>query len=218
MEIAAAYDQWSNIYETNENATRDLAAKVLRQQYSTFAARDVLEIGCGTGLNTQHLAAVSANVLAVDFSPGMLEKARANVSAVNVKFAQLDLDQAWTIADSAFDLIVCTLVLEHIGDLAHVFQQAARVLRPGGEFFFCELHPYRQLQGTQAQFTDDKTGGVVRVKAYLHNVSEYVNTSIGQGFTVAQLNEWYDEGVNDKPPRLLSLGLQLGTSHRNPKR
>ncbi|HEU5236395.1 MAG TPA: class I SAM-dependent methyltransferase, partial [Pyrinomonadaceae bacterium] len=109
MEIAAAYDQWSHIYETNENATRDLAAKILRQQYPAFTARDVLEIGCGTGLNTQHLVAFSRTVLAVDFSPGMLEKARANNSATNVKFEQLDLQQVWTIADDSFDLIVCTL-------------------------------------------------------------------------------------------------------------
>ncbi len=207
MEIAAAYDQWSHIYETNENATRDLAAKVLRQQYPGVVARDTLEIGCGTGLNTQHLVTVSETVLAVDFSPGMLEKARANVAANNVNFAQLDLQASWTINDDSFDLIVCTLVLEHIADLDHVFQEAARVLRPGGEFFFCELHPFRQLQGRQAQFTDDK-GDVVRVTAYLHNVSEYVNTSVKQGFEIVRLDEWYDEGGDNKPPRLVSLRLK----------
>jgi len=207
MEIAAAYDQWSHIYETNENATRDLAAKILRQQHATFVARDTLEIGCGTGLNTQHLVAVSRKVLAVDFSPGMLEKARANISATNVNFAQLDLQTVWTIARDSFDLVVCTLVLEHIADLDHVFQEAGRVLRSGGEFFFCELHPFRQLQGQQARFTDER-GDVVLVTAYLHNVSEYVNTSIKQGFAIAQLNEWYDEGIDDKPPRLLSLRLR----------
>ena len=208
MEIAAAYDEWSHIYETNENRTRDLAAKVLRQQYPTLANRDVLEIGCGTGLNTQHLIAVSHSVLAIDFSSGMLERARANIAAANVQFAQLDLQREWKIADSLFDLVVCTLVLEHIADLKHVFRETARVLRPGGEFFFCELHPFRQLQGQQAQFTDDRTGSVVRVTAYLHNVSEYVNTSLKQGFEIAQLDEWYDEGSDDKPPRLLSMRLR----------
>jgi malonyl-CoA O-methyltransferase len=208
MEIAAAYDRWSHTYETNENATRDLAAKVLRRQYAAFADRDTLEIGCGTGLNTQHLVAVSRSVMAVDFSLGMLERARANIAATNVNFQQLDLQQAWSIANDAFDLVVCTLVLEHIADLTHVFQETARILRSRGEFFFCELHPFRQLMGRQAQFTDDRTGSVVRVTAYLHNVSEYVNTSLKQSFEIAQLDEWYDEGSDDRPPRLLSMRLR----------
>ncbi|HKE58937.1 MAG TPA: methyltransferase domain-containing protein [Pyrinomonadaceae bacterium] len=206
MEIAAAYDEWSHSYETNENRTRDLAAKVLRQQYPTLAHRDVLEIGCGTGLNTQHLVAVSSRVLAVDFSPGMLERARANLDATNIEFAQLDLQQEWQIATSLFDLVVCTLVLEHIADLEHVFRETARVLRASGEFFFCELHPFRQLLGRQAQFTDEK-GGVVRVTAYLHNLSEYVNTSVSQGFEIIRLDEWHDEG-SESSPRLLSLRLR----------
>jgi ubiquinone/menaquinone biosynthesis C-methylase UbiE len=208
MEIASAYDQWSHIYETNENATRDLAAKVLRGQYPDFKDRDVLEIGCGTGLNTPHLAAVSRTILAVDFSLGMLEKARANISATNVQFEQLDLQETWAIADASFELIVCTLVLEHIADLDHVFREAERVLRSGGEFFFCELHSFRQLQGRQAQFSNQQTGEVVLVTAYLHNVSEYVNTSVRHGFEIVQLDEWHDEGNDDKPPRLLSICLR----------
>src|SRR5215813_11136219 len=69
-EVASAYDQWACTYETVENATRDLAATVLRQYPLPMRNRDVLETGCGTGLNTTYLAQQSRSVLAVDGSAG----------------------------------------------------------------------------------------------------------------------------------------------------
>lgn len=209
-EVAAAYDEWSSTYETCANATRDLAASVLRRQLPERLDRDVLEIGCGTGLNTRYLAARSRSVLAFDFSAGMLEQARASVVAANVRFEQQDIRSAWQTATDSVDLIVCTLVLEHIEDLHPVFSEAARVLRHGGEIFVSELHPYRQLLGGQAQFPDEATGEVNYVAAYLHDVSDYVRAWLRQGFELISLDEWRDaeDAAQLKPPRLLSFRLR----------
>src|SRR5215813_10659963 len=132
-EVASAYDQWACTYETVENATRDLAATVLRQYPLPMYNRDVLETGCGTGLNTTYLAQQSRSVLAVDGSAGMLAQARSRVTAPQVRLVQCDLQQAWPLAAASIDLVVCFLVLEHIADLSMFFQEAARVLRPGGK-------------------------------------------------------------------------------------
>jgi malonyl-CoA O-methyltransferase len=48
--------------------------------------------------------------------------------------------------------------------------------------FLCELHPMRQLQGHQAEFTHPRTGERVRVPAFLHATSEYVNAGLRAGF------------------------------------
>ncbi|HYO62578.1 MAG TPA: methyltransferase domain-containing protein [Pyrinomonadaceae bacterium] len=210
-EIAGAYDRWAGTYETNENATRDMAARVIRRRFADARDGDVLEIGCGTGLNTRHLAERSRSVLAFDFSAGMLERARANVSGANVRFEQRDIRRGWPLADDAVDLVVCTLVLEHVEDLGHVFGEAARVLRPGGEFFVCELHPFRQLQGGQAQFTEHDSGRVVLVPAFLHDVSDYLNAGARHGFELLRADEWRDDegAAKTSPPRLLSLHVRL---------
>ena len=209
-EVANAYDQWAKTYEAVENATRDLAARVLRQYPLDLRDRDILEIGCGTGLNTGYLADHAKELVAFDFSAGMLEQARAKITARNVRFVQCDIQHDWPLDKESVDLVICMLVLEHIANLDHVFQEALRVLRCGGEFFICELHPYKQLQGLQAKFTDANSGNVVLVQAFLHDVSDYVNASIKSGFEVIQLAEWRDDKDEDKtkPPRLLSLHVR----------
>lgn len=208
-EIASAYDQWANTYETVVNATRDLAAKVLRGHPLNLHGRAILEIGCGTGLNTRYLAQEGSNVLAADFSAGMLEQARANVSATNVCFVQCDIQHGWPLAEASFDLVVCTLVLEHVEVVNQVFQEAARVLRPGGDFFVSELHPFKQLQGRQAKFTEANSGNIVLVPAYPHDVSDYVNASVHQGFQIVRMDEWRDENDTAMTPRLLCLHVRI---------
>jgi 2-polyprenyl-3-methyl-5-hydroxy-6-metoxy-1,4-benzoquinol methylase len=64
-------DSWAEVYDIHTNPTRDLAAVVLRQTWLDLAGRDVLEIGCGTGANTQWLLDQSQSVLALDFSREM---------------------------------------------------------------------------------------------------------------------------------------------------
>jgi malonyl-CoA O-methyltransferase len=211
IEVTSAYDQWARTYETVENATRDLAATVLRQYPLPMYGRDVLETGCGTGFDTTYLARQSRSVVAVDGSAGMLAQARARGTAPHVQLLRCDLQYTWPLADASVGLVVCLLVLEHIADLHMFFQEAARVLRPGGEGFVCELHPFRQLQGRQAQFTEAKSGQVVLIPAYLHDVSEYVNASVQQGFALLRMDEWRDaqDTTHAMPPRLLSLHLRV---------
>ncbi|HSS22012.1 MAG TPA: methyltransferase domain-containing protein [Pyrinomonadaceae bacterium] len=210
--IAAAYDQWAETYDVDQNRTRDLAAEALKQTELNFADRRVIEIGCGTGRNTEWLtqsAAGPASILAVDFSEAMLARARERVQDARVKFIQHDAREPWPRESGSVDIVIAMLILEHVEQLQPVFREAARVLIPGGEFFLCELHPMRQLTGGQAQFSNTKTGERQCVTAYIHDVSEYVNTALSAGFELKHLGEWRDaEAAANTPPRLLSLVLQ----------
>ncbi|MDX2145229.1 MAG: methyltransferase domain-containing protein [Rhodospirillaceae bacterium] len=206
--IAQAYDAWSPTYDAVENRTRDLSATMLRQMGLPIALADVVEIGCGTGLNTIWLAEHARHVTALDYSEGMLAQARMRVTATHVTFQRCDLTVAWPLRDASADVMVCCLVLEHIARLAPIFAEAARVLRPGGVLYVCELHPARQMLGKQANFTDTN-GRRVDVPAYRHDVSDYVNDALASGLGVSRLDEWRDEGAaTSDPPRLLSLTLK----------
>lgn len=205
-DIARAYDLWASRYDDDVNPTRDLDAVAVRRAPLRLAGASVLELGCGTGKNTGWLAEQARTVRAFDFSTGMLAVARRRVRAPNVTFAEQDVTTRWPIDASSVDVVVGDLVLEHVDDLASVYAEAARALRPGGQLFLCELHPFRQLQGSQARFTDPSAGGVIRVPAYLHSVSEYVGGGLAAGLTLRQLVEWADpDAAPGAPPRLLSL-------------
>ncbi len=206
-DVAHAYDRWAASYDVDRNATRDLDAHVLRHAPLDLADRDVLELGCGTGKNTLWLAEHARTVLALDFSAGMLAQARDRLGgAAHVRFAQHDVRQPWPAPAAGADVVVGNLVLEHVERLAPVYAEAARVLRPGGRLWLCELHPERQRRGGQAHFTDAATGGTVHVPAHRHTVGEYVNDGIAAGLVLRHLGEWLEEGAPpDAPPRLLSV-------------
>jgi len=55
LEIQKAYDEWAEIYDINENPTRDLNMEAIRKAPLDLDGKRVLEIGCGTGLNTEFL-------------------------------------------------------------------------------------------------------------------------------------------------------------------
>lgn len=201
--VQKAYSNWADMYDTNINRTRDLNADVLRQASLPVAGKKVLEIGCGTGINTEYLAGYAKQVTGFDISEEMISHARKKISAQHVRFVTGDITRPWPFEAHSYDFISANLVLEHIENLNPIFEEASRVLTNGGDFYISELHPYKQLQNSQARYTDKETGEEVLVDAFVHTVSEYVNAGISAGFTLLKMGEFQHE--MDEIPRLLTL-------------
>lgn len=206
MKTQQAYNHWSSTYDEDRNLTRDLDQTVTRNILANLRCKSVLEIGCGTGKNTALLAGIGDQVYAFDFSEAMIEKAREKLRKGNVSFVVADLKRRWPCRDGAVDLIACNLVLEHIKDLSTVFFEANRVLVGGGRFFISELHPFRQYQGTKANFQRDRQR--TEIEAFVHHLSDFTSAAAGAGFSLAGMNEWWHEEDRDKPPRLVSFMLE----------
>ena len=201
MNTQQAYDQWSSQYDTNINRTRDLEGIALRKVLSGIPAVDILEIGCGTGKNSEWLVTRAKTLIAVDLSEGML--ARAKNKLPDIPFIKADITQPWNFTDRLFDLISFSLVLEHIQNLDFIFSEAARVLKPGGQVYIGELHPFKQYSGSKARF-DTETGTTV-VDCYIHHISDFINQARPYGLVVTDMKEWFDEDDKDSPPRILTL-------------
>ncbi len=206
MNIQQAYTDWSATYDQDRNLTRDLDTIVTRETLANLRSSSILELGCGTGKNTALLAQIGEHVAAVDFSAGMIEKARQKLSFDNVTFIVADISQPWRFEDQSFDLVVCNLVLEHVSDLSFVFAQAFRVLRPGGQFFVSELHPFRQYQGTQARF--QRNHETTQIPAFVHNVSDFIGAGQANKLALSGMKEWWHPEDQNKPPRLVSFMFQ----------
>ncbi|HEY7000302.1 MAG TPA: class I SAM-dependent methyltransferase [Candidatus Udaeobacter sp.] len=107
----------------------------------------VLELGCGTGTFTRELAQSGADIIAIDVSPELLEIARTNCSAHNVRY-QTENAYALSHPDGAFDSVVGSSVLHHL-EVEEALRNIYRVLKPGGTIFFTEpnmLNPQIAVQ------------------------------------------------------------------------
>jgi ubiquinone/menaquinone biosynthesis C-methylase UbiE len=97
-----------------------------------------VEVGCGPGRMTGALAERFDRVVAVDVSPAMVERARADVPAANVEFRVVGGDRLDGVPDASADAVVCYLVLQHVPGRAVVasyLREFARVLAPEGEAY-----------------------------------------------------------------------------------
>lgn len=206
MSIEEAYNSWAEQYDSNHNKTRDLDARSTKETLSRYPFKHVLELGCGTGKNTEWLRAVAETITALDFSDEMLSKAREKVTDSHVTFRKVNLKDDWDVENQSVDLITSSLTLEHIEDLNHIFQQAHLKLIENGLFFISELHPFRQYGGSGAKY--ESNGETIRVEVYTHHISAFVEYATKNGFQLLELKEWFDEDNGNKPPRLITFVFQ----------
>jgi malonyl-CoA O-methyltransferase len=206
MNIQQSYTEWSTTYDQDRNLTRDLDEIVTKDTLVNLHCRSVLEIGCGTGKNTTLLSGIGEQVIALDFSEGMLDRARRKLTLDNVTFAVADITQPWPCRDQSIELISCNLVLEHVSDLSFIFAQAVRVLRQPGLFFVSELHPFRQYQGTQARFLRDQETN--QIPAFIHHISDFIDAAAANNLKLSLIKEWWHQEDQNKSPRLVSFMFQ----------
>lgn len=203
MTIQNAYTTWATTYDHAPNRTRDLDQEITRQTFAGQHFPTILETGCGTGKNTTFLAALGKEVHALDFSEGMLAQARAKITAPHVTFTPADLTQRWPCPDQWATLVACNLVLEHIEDLTFIFAQAVRVLTPGGQFYVSELHPFRQYQGTVANFQHESD--TIQIPAFVHHLSAFIHAAHTHGLQLEDCGEWWHTEDQGRPPRLVTF-------------
>ncbi len=99
--------------------------------------RDVLEVGCGTGLLLERMARFARSAKGVDLSPGMLEKAKQRgLDAV------LGSATSLPFPDASFDVTCAFKVLAHVPDIALAIREMARVTRSGGTLLIEVYNPF----------------------------------------------------------------------------
>jgi len=206
MEVKEAYDLWSNQYDSDENKTRDLEAISLRTVLKYLKVNSCLEIGCGTGKNTEWLSKISSEVLCVDLSEAMINKAKEKNQSGNVNFKIADVNQSWSFVEKPYDLIVFSLILEHIENLEAVFRKASDALTKGGVIYVGELHPFKQYSGTKARFSSNDKLNIIT--CFNHHVSDFTGAAEKAGMSVIKFREFFDDNDRNSVPRILTILFQ----------
>lgn len=132
-------DAWWGHEARHLRALRHLVEPRMRYFGSkvTWHGKQVVDLGCGGGFMAEAITRCGARVIGVDPSPRALEAARRHAAALALS---IDYRLGWgedlPVDTASADVVVCTDVLEHVGDLPRVVAEVARALRPGGAFLF----------------------------------------------------------------------------------
>lgn len=142
LDNRAYYDDFAGWYERERHLPYhrmldDLEVELVARY---GAGKDVLEVGCGTGLILSRVAGFARSARGIDLSGGMLEKAAARGLAV----AQASATEL-PIASASVDVAYSFKVLAHIPDIAGALREMARVVRPSG-WVLAEFYNARSLR------------------------------------------------------------------------
>jgi SAM-dependent methyltransferase len=124
------FDAVPRLYEASRRGYPVGLVEFMATTAALGAARPVLEVGCGTGQLTEHLARYGFRVTAIDIGPSMIAAARRRLAGSAVSF-QVTSFEDFAAAEASLDLI-CSGTAFHWVDPEVKFSKPARFLRPGG--------------------------------------------------------------------------------------
>jgi ubiquinone/menaquinone biosynthesis C-methylase UbiE len=158
---------------------------------------DVLELGCGGGINMDFYDPARIRSFAgLDPSPGLLDRSRAAAQAKGMAAdIRAGIGEAMPFDDASFDTVLVTFTLCSVADQARVLAEMRRVLRPGGKALFLEhgRAPDAGVQTWQGRIEPvwKRIGGNCHLTRAITGAYE------AAGFNIAQA----DKGYMPKTPR-----------------
>jgi ubiquinone/menaquinone biosynthesis C-methylase UbiE len=182
------YDRWAEVYDTDGNPLIAIEEPEASRMIGDVRGRTVADVGTGTGRHALRMARDGARVVAIDFSLGMMGRARAKPGAERIAFVCGDCS-ALPLPDAAFDRVISGLVVEHITALDPYFRELGRICRPDGFIVVTNLHPAMNLQGVRARFNDPATGGKVYPAGCDHSISDFVMAARRTGLVLDEMVE-----------------------------
>ncbi len=184
-EVGDGYAAWSETYDLRPNPLISAEEPAVRALIDSVPAGHALDVACGTGRHTAYLVERGFETVGIDSSPEMMALARARLP--QVRFESADLS-AIPFATGHFDLVLCSLALDHVDDLRGALQEMARVTRPGGTVIISTFHPINSVLGGGA-FYRDGSGARGIVREAQQNVSDYLMAAIAAGLELQECSE-----------------------------
>jgi len=141
METSKKYDWYSKFYDRFEGTMeKNKFAKWREMAFQLIpSGAKVLEVGIGTGKNIPYYGK-DIHVTGIDFSKGMLDRAREKAKGYpekEVKLLQMDVTNL-DFPNDSFDFVVSTCVFCTVPDPMGGVKEVKRVLKPGGKMIFLE--------------------------------------------------------------------------------
>ena len=174
-----------------------------------ITGKRILEPGCGYGATSIKFAlSGAASVFVFDISNNMIAKARKENSHPNITYSCMNMEDLSKL-EGIWDIAFSSLAFHYIKDLDQLFSDIAARLVPGGSLVFSMEHPIVTAavetcecefsrEGEPLYFKLDHYGAAgernvmwldTRVKKYHRTVADIINSLIGSGFIIDELQE-----------------------------
>lgn len=145
----------------------------------------VLDVACGNGAMARRLSELGGQVTAVDFSPALIEKARARnqPSGHPITYDVVDAtdrESLVALGKESFDVVVCTMALMDMPVIAPFYQAARDLLRPDGRLVIATAHPaFNSCNPIFYAEQEDRDGQLVTTTGV--KISQYLDVSPTKG-------------------------------------
>ena len=185
VDVRSGYGEWVATYEQTVEDAMDI--ELLASLEQVRWAGEVADLGCGTGrtgiwLREQGVEAIDG----VDLTPEMLEVARQR--GVHRRLVEADV-AATGLPGEAYDLVVTSLVDEHLAELRPLYAEAHRLAKPGAMYVLVGYHPHFIMAAGMPTHYDSASGEPVAIETHVHLLSEHTEAALAAGWELAELKE-----------------------------
>lgn len=184
------YERWAPYYDDYDNALIALEQPIITTMLGQVEGLRVADVGCGTGRHALRMASCGASVTGLDFSPGMLAVLRGKQPPPSLRLIEHDLREPLPLHTHEFDLVLSSLVLEHLPDLRAIVRELGRIARPGGRILVADFHPEMFRRGLHARFRAGDDAEKVQIEAADHTISDYVMAIVDAGLEIVAMAEY----------------------------
>lgn len=186
VDVDAGYAGWAEDYDEPGNDTIAAEEEVVRELLDQLPDGPILDAACGTGRHAAYLRGRDRQVIGVDGSQAMLERAAAKLPDTDLRLGELT---ALPLADGEVAGAVCALALSHLSELGPAVMELARVLKPGRRLIVSNPHPFATaILGWRAVFIDSD-GRRSMIPEYPHLHGDYIAAFADAGFVVRRCIE-----------------------------
>jgi len=189
-----AYDLWSENYDAQPgNLMLDMDEGVFSALLEgiDLENKQIADIGCGTG---RHWAKILENkplyLTGFDVSSGMLSRLQKKIPQAHA--CKITDDLFSDIPDAKYDMIISTLTVAHIENIAEALQAWCRILKNDGDIIITDFHPDALALGGKRTFEHHKTQ--IAVQNFVHYVHDIEEILLKNNFHVVKKYERIVDG------------------------
>ncbi len=205
--VAAGYDRTNTVLSLGNDRLWRIATT---RAVAPKPGQRILDLAAGTGASSVALARSGADIVAGDFSAGMIAEGRRRHGHVpNVTFAEADAMDL-PFADGEFDAVTISFGLRNVNDPKKALAEMLRVTAPGGKLVVCEFsHPQNAVVASLYRFYNNRIlPSVAKVVSSNADAYDYLNESIKDWPDQVTLSSWIrDAGWSAVAHRDLTFGI-----------